>query len=125
MLYINMHKTTWCPFPEGRVPNTEKLTSFYNDCYVVPFGTVATELIKYFYAASKTGSSTFPLLPFCPYVLLKDWKPTHSFSGKRLCKSNINQLKILVFCACAETHSCYTVQNKVFSAFLLLSAPQS
>lgn len=41
MLYINMHKTTWCPFPEGKVPSTEKLTNFSNDHNVVPFGTVA------------------------------------------------------------------------------------
>ena len=48
----------------------------------MPFeATVAIELIKYFSAASKMGSSTFPLLPFRPYVLLKDWKPTHSLES--------------------------------------------
>lgn len=41
MLYINMHKMTQCHIPEGKMPNTENLSSLYNDHNIVPFGTVA------------------------------------------------------------------------------------
>lgn len=36
---------------------------------------------KVFLCCQQTGGSTFPLLPFRPCVLLKDWKPTHSLES--------------------------------------------